>query len=626
MKYIGKFGGGGFISFTPFIGQSPQPTETSTESSKEKPDEDSGVMNEKIYKELIGKGLVSDVNDFAAKMNALQNDYFGASNLFGSKPMTNYLSQIAKVNELYQNKQAWDNAVSTSEKTGGYGEVAIGTSNEVYTRGGDGRIKAISLEEFKEKRDKTKLLTVSELLNARNFEGQLANQNGIFNVANNSVGLSQINKKILDIVNGLGKESNNIERHYDKTQAMGEMARLMGIKKPTTEEATALKTLQEIVNTPGESIQVVNKNTTQKRHLDTALKYIWTTLGKNEQQKLFVSSVMNGNDNPLELISKFLDSQTDAEMTSEISGKELKNPDGSTSSTSDSKNMKSLTSFQMFHKDKLTTYTNDFALNDPKTNMLFKGVVGGISPILTPDGESVGMTTVKNILEKGNYNQFLKSNAVYFGNQKVEPGNMNNLIYNGEDAAKVYMPVGIGGSPDFEALLKFKDIYAVYEANKNSWTTSQAKEHFKKYKYNLDFDERYENGKKIKVIRDNTYVKPFLVMYGYTNDATGLTKNNSWITEFNSADESLIPQLESVWTIGEGKKAVNLTPKNRIFSEDYYKGIITIPYKENAAAIIDSMVGQGPKDRVSTLLDVQRNLNFSSNQPLNTNNGSLSLK
>ena len=45
--------------------------------------------------------------------------------------------------------------------------------------------------------------------------------------------------------------------------------------------------------------------------------------------------------------------------------------------------------------------------------------------------------------------------------------------------------------------------------------------------------------------------------------------------------------------------------------------MIAIPYRDNATAIIDTMVGQGPKEKVSSYSDVQRNILNSSNKPLN---------
>ena len=36
--------------------------------------------------------------------------------------------------------------------------------------------------------------------------------------------------------------------------------------------------------------------------------------------------------------------------------------------------------------------------------------------------------------------------------------------------------------------------------------------------------------------------------------------------------------------------------------------MIAIPYRKEAAAVVDALVNQGPKDRPATIADVQRNL------------------
>ena len=47
--------------------------------------------------------------------------------------------------------------------------------------------------------------------------------------------------------------------------------------------------------------------------------------------------------------------------------------------------------------------------------------------------------------------------------------------------------------------------------------------------------------------------------------------------------------------------------------------MIAIPYKKESASIVNSMVGQGPREVVTTIGDSQRNLAYSSNAPLNAN-------
>jgi septin family protein len=64
-------------------------------------------------------------------------------------------------------------------------------------------------------------------------------------------------------------------------------------------------------------------------------------------------------------------------------------------------------------------------------------------------GESgIGKTTFLQTLEKEGL----------FGDKKVTSADLQNIIYDGQDAARVYMPVDpIDGSPDYKSLEHFKE-------------------------------------------------------------------------------------------------------------------------------------------------------------------------
>ena len=121
-------------------------------------------------------------------------------------------------------------------------------------------------------------------------------------------------------------------------------------------------------------------------------------------------------------------------------------------------------------------------------------------------------------------------------------------------------------------------------------------------------------------------VKPFLVMYGYTNDATGLTKKNKLVKELDRREQQIIPTLESIWTYGTGKNTVDRTPDASWHKEDYFKGIITIPYRKNSTAIVDALVGQGARVQIPNLSTVQTNIRYSNQVPTQGSTSAIALK
>lgn len=609
--------GGGFRSPTFFL--EPSQSTTSVSSDKTGSKESSGLLDDVLYKELATKGgLVNDVNKLVSEISDLEQT--STNPFLSSNNRSLGIKLIGKINELRQNKNLWNSAVAHAKESGGLGEVAVGSSNEVYTKGENNTVKAISLEDYKKSDGTIKLLSVAELLNERQYNPNLVGQNSIFNVADNSIGLNKITDRIKDLINALGTEKESSTTLYNKKDALNSIKNLSS-KEPSESEKHGLNILKQVVESPGNYSKIDTATESERNHVDLALNYIWKTLGSNAQAKLKATAYMNGENDPKDFIKQMLISETNISQITNVTP-----VSDSTATGKDKNSYQSLTNFQLFHNDKLMSPNTTFAVNDPTYSAVFRGAVGGVSPIITPKGQTVGMTSIKTILQNVGYNQFLKGDNVWFGNKKVNSGDLPYLIYDGADAAKVYMPVGKDGQPDYKEFANFKNVYSVFEANKDKWSPVECERWFAKNHYNIKIDIGYENGNATKIVRDNSYVKPFLLMYAYTNDATDLIDGNEkWLHKLSDSEESVIPELESIWTVGKGKDAKNMTPNTAFNSEDYYKGMVAIPYKSTSNAIINAMVGQGQIDKIATNAEVFRNINYSNNQPLNIKTSSLDL-
>lgn len=611
MKYkIQKLQGGGFATFTPIIQTPPtQPSGYTGRKSSDDDDEGGSLVDKDLFKEIVGKGLVNDVDHFTQQLMQLDSGPLGLSQ---PQSREKFYQLMSGVNQLLNNKQNWEQSVKFAEQAGGLGEVAVGPSGEIYVRDKDNKINTISIDKYKSSGRKYNPLTVSELMMARQYDPQLVYNKSIFSVANQAISLQTIAEDIQGMIDNLSEFSMKTDRTYSKDQ-LKEFASQFGGKTPTEEDLKSLQKLQEALQSPGDYVNIKEEHSTKARHIDKALGYIWGTLGRNKQLKLEAAAAMNGSTSK-QYIYDMLVAGTEPQTVSEITPKSETSIKGSASE----KGLESLTAFQMFHKDKMVDPLSTFAFNDPKLNVLFRGAIGAVGPLMTKKDESIGFSTVGQILSEYDYNMIADGSKVYFGDKPVEVGNMNNVIYDPtSSAAKIYMPVDEDGKPDYESFKEFKQIYAEYEQNKDSWTKLDAEKHFRDAGFNLKIDEI--GGE--KVIRNNSQVKPFLVMYAYTNDATGLTKDNPWIQKVSSDEKrSILPILEQVWTIGTGKNAKSIAPDKRFNIEDYYKGIVTIPYRNNITAVVDALVKQGPTDRVSSIMDVQRNI-WQSNQPASIGSG-----
>ena len=611
--------GGGFATFTPYISAAPAATTQPTVADTSKKSET--LVDDDIFKEFLkGEILANDGDDFTKALLQLQ---------LQSTPFTigenrsRAITLMAQINRLKESRKDWETAVKTATAEGGLSETAVGSYGQVYVKDRHNNVKEMSVESYKANSDKLQLLTVSELMRERKLNPKLVGRDDLFDVANNAIGMKKIADQIQGIVQALGTET------MSKTASVTKGEAKAAIANTSQEDKESIAILNKIVSGSTGMAEVKTITSSERNHAKRALEYIWGTLGKSAQTKLAVVSALNGEKSPTAYIEKILEFGSDYATTTEITPRETAEDKAAAKQTE--KGMKPMNTFQMLHKDALAGVNTTFAINDPKMGAMFRGVIGGVSPVILKDGSQVGPVTIKKILELG-YNQFLKGNKVFFGSKQVNVENLQNIVYDGQEGAKVYLPVNEAtGAPDYESLAKFRDIYAVWEANKDKWSVGEAKRYFKnKGGFNVVINEEEDqNGKTIKVFKGGTDVKPFWIMYGYTTDDTDLIDGNEkWTTELKGAEEATAQAVtDAAWAYKVGKEDASLKPSGKWLNiTDYYKGIVAIPYRDDATAIVDAMVGQGALTQPAKLVDVQRNIKFSSNTPLDRNTSSLQLK
>lgn len=611
---IQKFQGGGFATFTPIIHKAPTAGSTSKESES-KTQKSTSILDDDTFKELLKEGgLTNEVNEFVSKVIKLESSSESGLPYLNQDTRSSALRLVAQVNELKNNKTQWTKSAQTAEASGGLDEVAVNGSN-LYVKDESGVVSTVSFGDYKKVAGKVKVLTVAELLNERNLNPNLIGRNDVFVAGNQSIGIEKINNTITTLVKALSSAKIEDEKVYDRSYFEKQMEYLSSIKsvtgvQPSDEEKRALIELGSILQNPSEYFKMTTSEDVRGSHLKTAYNYLWKAIGLAGQQKLTALAVINGENDPTTYIKDMLLSQAAPGSSTKILPVDETGGTGSRAGAGADSGAKSLTSWQLFNKEKLRTADLSFVFNDPDQSALFRGTIGAVGPLITPNDESIPAATIGNIL-KTQWNQVVDTSKVTFGNRQVSSYELDSLVFNGiDDVAKVYMPVK-NGVPDYESLEIWNELYNVYKMNEDKWSTKEAERWFKDQGFNIVFDEKYEDGKKVKILRDNSQVKPFLLIPAYTNDASTLVEGNEkWLRELGSEEEDLLmPTFMQAWTVGSGKKIQNLKPKDAIgWNDKYYSGMVAIPYRVGAEAIVDALANQGPKEKPALMSTVRTNL------------------
>lgn len=569
---VKKFQGGGFATFTPIVNTMP----TSTSSSKTETDTtkaSTSILSDDVFKELLkGDFLVNDANNLVKELVALEAGSPTPYTQANTRSMA--LKMIGKINELKQNKNYWQDAINRAKENGGLGEVAVGTSGEVYAKDENNNIQAISLAQYNKQKDKVKLLSVAELMNERQYNPNLIGKNSLFNVAENAIGLDKITGSIKDIVSMLGKETVKTEDYYTKDQARKYLSE-MGGKEPTASEQEGISILNKIINNPGELAQVQSEESSERKHLDKALSYIWDTLGTNKQQKLMATSVINGRKNPKELILDMLVFGTDESKSLGVTPKAANI--GKSKAAGEDK-PKDITPFEILHNGK--TGKRIINWNDPSTGKTFELVATGQGKLSTVKGKPLGFTSLRDVFDSEN-GTLVRTDQAFFGDKKINISDLSNIAYDGNEAARVYMPVASNGAPDYSRLEQIKRLEK--EAFSHSdWGPDEINEFFAKR--GLEYVQVNQNREYVV----NDRFKPFLIMSGYTAEGSPATKDNSKIKALDSSEkDSVKDALNAMWT----KEKVDAPTGYWDWSTTYYKGLIAVPYREDSSIYAASIAG-----------------------------------
>lgn len=584
-------GGGGFINFRssqqPFVQGNPQQQKSETSQVK------SSLLDDKMYGMLIDKGgLKNDVDNFAANLANLDDsimDFIGAGNDIKARQM------FAEINTLRINKEMWENALKQSQAQGGFGEVAVGDQGEMYVKDKNGRIGAISTTQYVKNKGAYNPLTVSDLLIARQYDPSLVNNQSVFAVAGTAIGMEKIVDHIKSLVNSIGTEKSTEEGFVTKSQLTG----LTGDQ---------LEKLKGAINSPTD-VKVKVETLSERGHLNEAFNYIWKSLGRNAQLKLAAVAALNGDTDPTEIIKNALISGTDLQSSTTFD--QIKSIDGEAIDGS-TKGTTNITPYEALYLGMGTPST--FMWNDTTSKNKMALIATAKAKLITSDGKQIGTTTLNKIYNS-DIGTLLETGDAFFGNKKIGAGDLDKIVYDGKDAARVYLPVDDSGKPNYQILRQIKEVDKEIQKHPD-WTARQINDYY--VARNLPFVKVNDD----KQLITTEAMKPFLVFYGYSGENSQAVKGNSEIQMLdNNVDdedpakdtkEVAINTMEGVWKALKVEK-----PTGWDWLTDYYKGIVAIPFNKDATMYATGMVGNGPTHKTPSRVEYQINATARKITPLN---------
>jgi len=262
MKLIPKYQTGNI--FQVFMPTPIQPVAPTKPASTSEAGSGASILSDDLYKKLLdGGGLTNEVNAFADAVQKLEQS---PTAFLDKRNRGMGIQMAAKLVELKNNKELFNNAVKEASDNAALHEVAVDASGRLFTRGQKGTITTINAQDAA--KNGTKVLTLSELLNDRQINPNLIYNQSVFQVANQSIGVKRIQEHVHSLISEINTYANKTEKHISKEQLVKDLSSKFG-RAPSQSELDSLGVIAG-----GDQFKIVESIKTKEKAVPTALNYI----------------------------------------------------------------------------------------------------------------------------------------------------------------------------------------------------------------------------------------------------------------------------------------------------------------------------------------------------------------
>lgn len=594
---------GGVVSYTPFIPNSGITSTTSSSGSTEKQDKITGTLQKEIVDVLKENGIQSDVDTFLSTANAFLNksQHLSTMSLFGGQSddysMTDLIQVLSMANRVKQNKAYYDTATDRLKNQDAWNEVAISTDGKIYVYSEEG-LRTVSVDEFHKNRDKYQALTNSQVLGLREQDSNMAFNSNVLRDMSGALGLKTITAQLIDTVSKFGTMSRT-----EYTRNTGDAI-----------SQSAWDGMQILL---GEGPQGYYKATTksERENVQSALRYLWSSLGTDGQARLRAETAVNGGDpsrNQYDLLLQTIEHHTDFEQSVDFDKTATEyDPDGDGigNPKSGSEPLGEVPYLVRIgrgdgERELVNISMRTDGVMQSGAMMAWASNMGNL---IDKNGNTLGMDSLPNILTKAEAIKATRSKDITFGGQLLNDIEKNFIVYDGtSQVTDIWLPFkNVGGkiTPDFDKLQKFNEWNDwVY---KNPGITKVEKMN-EAYKRGLDPEEMtYDETTGMFQFKPQK-MKLFLSFSAYADndnvDFTKLTEDltEEMPTEFGRKYKDVFNNLFEYGKTHRQKsdKKVGLS-YDKVRSWDLRKGNVFIPIDSDFLAMHMSMTEYAPKSEMN---------------------------
>lgn len=411
--------------YTPNPASTPQ--DISTTPTTESPDKKDTGLSKDILKMVADNGIPADVDAFLSQVNGFSSGIFGDSQGIDALASTpeGYNMLISQLNKLQFNKAALLKARDNLYSNGGLQEAAISASGTVIGRDAEGNVKPLTMEEYAKNKDKYNLLTNNDLLQMRSYDRNGAFNNSMISILENGEGMENVQKTIQGVISQM------------KVQKM---------KGESFADPKTLNVLKGIDGIQG-IVKVGESQESSRVYAQQALDYLYSTLPQSQRNLLRVRAIQLGMDpdkGAKDIIKQNMLYATEESTNVTYDLQKKPGSDGGSGEGSGG-----VSEIQWLHDWVGNSFNKDgqglkpMEINIGSNVSIFAPSQTIGSAIKAKTGETMNRnSTIGNILQD-TFSTIGDGNNVYWGDEKVTPDKLDNLVSTGKPITKAYLPIDV---------------------------------------------------------------------------------------------------------------------------------------------------------------------------------------
>lgn len=593
-----------------------------TSSGSSKSGSNSGQLTEKDLYTKLGSidGLQSDVS---AVISKIQNDMSQQSLLdplgtgSSSSIANKYLENLNYLNQVKQNKDAFNKAYALANNKNSIAEAAVTSNGGVVVKDASDKIKIVSPEEYLKNQKNYILQTNGNLLAERRENPQYKFNNNLLDIVNNSTSTKEISDTINAFTSSLGSSENTLSGYSvkDQKQIQGGLEILKAAADKYGEQ-----TVMNALNFDG-----VYKNkvftSDQLQQAKAAISAIYNMLPNNQKTLLKLKS--NGTESGvIQQITQIVSSKTTNKFNFDTDFQPDLNPDGTKKDTDKSKTGEEESNFYSnIIKERGGTPITLQINKGSNAQMSITGTNYG--NILGSDKNTIPETSLYNVMNSGLSGIITNTNSITFGNQKINSGQWKDIMYDNSGGTSAHLPKKADGSVDLEILDEYEScVKAAQRATKNN--PDRYDQVLGKYLMN--------NSKLMHLVDQRTgrenpkMFQQYFIINAYAVDRDGSiikNPNSKYFQKIKDPDDQLVKRIQKGLT-DDAKNPYTIDVDNWYdFNghDDIYQGTVYMPITYNNLQAITASKGSTKngklEDYKAQIMQKRINANTSSASVLN---------